>query len=365
MTGIWAQATSGSWQPMTPAGFVHEKDLHDLIESAPAMLPLAGAPRIAVVGREVRCGREFADLVGVEVDTGRPVVIEVKLAANADRRQALTQVLAYAAYLRRLDVAGFTSLLQTYLTTRQLESVAAAAEAAAGGDAAFTVDAFETRLADSLSAGRLRAVIVLDQAPADLVELVGYLQDVTSDRLALDLVVVTSYDVAGQRVLVPQLVEPDRSQVTATAAGTGKPAAMADILRGASAFEECIADSPAEHEPDLRRLLEWAEQLQRDHLAELYTSVGKGRWVLKPQVPRQRVSMICVWNDGGAYLSPFRSVFERLAPNALAHLDAAWPGAIGQGNYITHEHSEQLLDALRAAYVEAVGAAVGAAPEKT
>lgn len=63
--------------------------------------------------------------------------------------------------------------------------------------------------------------------------------------------------------------------------------------------------------------------------------------------------MICVWNDGGAYLSPFRSVFERLAPNALAHLEAAWPGAIGQGNYLTHEHSEQLLDALRAAYVEA------------
>jgi hypothetical protein len=30
-------------------------------------------------------------------------------------------------------------------------------------------------------------VIVLDEAPADLVELVGYLQDVTSDRLALDL----------------------------------------------------------------------------------------------------------------------------------------------------------------------------------
>ncbi len=42
------------------------------------MLPLAGAPTLAIVGREVICGRERADLVAIEVDTGRPVIIEVQ-----------------------------------------------------------------------------------------------------------------------------------------------------------------------------------------------------------------------------------------------------------------------------------------------
>lgn len=63
------------------------------------MLPLAGSPRLVVLGREVRCGTGWADLVAVEADTGVPVVIEIKLASNTDRRAVLTQVLGYAAYL--------------------------------------------------------------------------------------------------------------------------------------------------------------------------------------------------------------------------------------------------------------------------
>lgn len=201
MGGIWAQGAAGSWQPMAPAGFVDEADLHNLIEQTPTMLPLAGSPRLAVIGREVRCGREAADLVAVELDTGRPVVIEVKLAANSDRRQALTQVLGYAAYLRRLDVTGLAALVQTYLGKRGLGSIADAAAADAVDDPGFSGEALESRLADALAEGRLRAVIVLDTAPPDLVELVGYLQEVSNERLSLDLVTVSAYAVAGQRIL--------------------------------------------------------------------------------------------------------------------------------------------------------------------
>src|SRR5215207_5209960 len=93
MPGVWAKDDQDRWRALAATGFVSEADLHDLIEQTPAMLPLAGAPTLAIVGREVVCGRERADLVAVEVDTGRPVIIEVKLAANTDRRQALTQVL--------------------------------------------------------------------------------------------------------------------------------------------------------------------------------------------------------------------------------------------------------------------------------
>jgi RecB family endonuclease NucS len=99
MPGVWAKDGNDRWRPLTATGFVSEADLHSLIEQTPAMLPLAGTPTLAVVGKEVNCGRERADLLAIEIDTGRPVIIEVKLAANTDRRQALTQVLGLCRLL--------------------------------------------------------------------------------------------------------------------------------------------------------------------------------------------------------------------------------------------------------------------------
>jgi hypothetical protein len=353
MGGVWTNDDDGQWRPLPATGFVSEAELHDLIEQAPSMLPLAGSPRLAIVGREVRCGREWADLVAVETDTGRPVVIEVKLAANADRRQVLTQVLGYAAYIRRLDYDGFSSILRSYVNRQRYSSLNEAVEAAAQDDASFDEATFQALLEDSLAEGRLRAVIVLDSAPPDLVELVGYLQDVTNDRLSLDLVVVTAYDVGGRRMIVPQLVEPDRSQITAATAGTGKPASTSEIIVGAAPFEASIPEAPIEHQPMLQRLLDWAVELERDELAVLYTSEGKGRWVLNPRLPGQQRGMVVIWHESGGFLSPYRTVLEQEAPATLAKLDAAAPGQIGQGNYIKTEYDDQLLGLLRTAYEEA------------
>jgi hypothetical protein len=41
-----------------------------LVQQAPQMLPLAGSPQLTVLGREVRLGSGFADLIAVE-STGR------------------------------------------------------------------------------------------------------------------------------------------------------------------------------------------------------------------------------------------------------------------------------------------------------
>lgn len=353
MPGVWAKGTESSWRRLTATGFVSEAELHGLIEQTPAMLPLAGTSTLAIVGKEVACGRERADLIAIEVETGRPVIIEVKLAANTDRRQALTQVLGYASYLRRLDTNGLNTVLRGYLTKHGYASIAHAAKAAAQADPAFDDEAFQARFTDSLSDGRIRAVLVLDSAPADLVDLVGYLQEVTSDRLALDLVVVTAYEVAGQRILVPQLIEPDRTQVTAQLAGTGKPSSPGEIVPGTAEFAASIDAAPSNQQPKLRHLLAWAIKLEQDGLATLFTSIGKGRWVLNPRLPGQTRGMVSLWNDRGAYLSPYRTVFAQEAPAALAALDTKVPRQIGQGNYIRTEINDELLELLRNAYVEA------------
>jgi RecB family endonuclease NucS len=60
-------------------------------------LPKSYARPLTVLGREVRLGNGYADLLAVE-STGRLVVIEVKLSTNAESRRAVVaQVLSYAA----------------------------------------------------------------------------------------------------------------------------------------------------------------------------------------------------------------------------------------------------------------------------
>lgn len=96
---IW-QSVPGSaepWRQLAPVGFPSEVTLHTLVEQSPNLLPLSGEPTIIVLGSEVILPTGSADILAVEPD-GRLVVIEVKLANNAEARRAVVaQVLAYAA----------------------------------------------------------------------------------------------------------------------------------------------------------------------------------------------------------------------------------------------------------------------------
>ena len=87
MPPIWKKDDAG-WQLLAPTGFPDEAALHTLVEQAPQILPLAGAPRLVVVGREVMLGGGYADLIAIE-PLGRLSVIEVKLTRNAEARRAI------------------------------------------------------------------------------------------------------------------------------------------------------------------------------------------------------------------------------------------------------------------------------------
>src|SRR5260370_4806129 len=102
MTAIWQNDGSG-WHLLSPTGFTNEEKLHTLVEKAHQLLARAGSPRLIVLGREVQLGNGYADLVAIE-PTGRIAIVEIKLARNAEARRAvIAQVLAYAAYLWKLD----------------------------------------------------------------------------------------------------------------------------------------------------------------------------------------------------------------------------------------------------------------------
>ncbi|GIH73115.1 PDDEXK family nuclease [Sphaerimonospora thailandensis] len=350
MTGIW-QDTPEGLVPLPTQPFLREENLHDSIEQAPAMLPLRGQPRLVMLGREVPLGNGYADLVAVDADTGQPVVIEVKLAANADRRTVFTQVLGYASHLFRLSPEAFEELIRPHLTKRGASSIAEAVGAEIA-DGSVDLDVFRGRMTTALEEGRIRCVVVLDAASPDLIDLAGYLQAVTNERLDIDLVTVSAYEVQGTQVLVPQLIEPERSPLPPPVRPPS-PSREARPVAGSALFTASIDSADPAHREQLRLLSAWAHELESEGLATLYTTVGKGRWVLSPRLPGQTRSMIIIWNARGAYVSPQRTVIEAEAPKALARLDERFPNEIRQNNSLTNPVDQEILSLLRDAYVEA------------
>src|SRR5258707_9092060 len=136
MTDI-GKKSEASWELMKPAGFPAEKALLVCVADAPPLLPLSGQPQLAVVGKEVVLGSNYADVIAIET-TGRPVVIEVKLAQNSEARRAVVaQVLTYAAHIHQLTPADFTAILSSHLRARGFETLA---DAARGADQSSAFD---------------------------------------------------------------------------------------------------------------------------------------------------------------------------------------------------------------------------------
>ena len=203
-------------------------------------------------------------------------------------------------------------------------------------------------------------MLVLDQAPEELVRLIGYLEAVT-DGLLIDLIVITAFEVNGTQILVPQRIQPEE-QRTVTAAPTPSSSsgytravpAKGTLTPGADVFAESISRAEVEEQPALRRLYAWADSLEKAGLTYLNTYQGvSNRWTLLPRIPGDKAGLVTIYNDRGAYIAFNRSVFERRAPKSLPKVETiAAPTRVGQGTS-TRAVSEELLEALTDAYREA------------
>lgn len=352
MTAIWQHNLDG-WRLLSPSGFPDELALHGLVEQAPQILPLAGNPRLVVVGREVNLGGNSADLVAIEPD-GRLVIVEIKLAKNAEARRAVVaQILTYAAYFRGLDLETLElGILGSHLHKRGFARLSEAA-ASSAQNGSFDEGAFEQGLRESLGQGRFRSVLVLDDAPPELVRLVGYLEAV-ADKLLIDLITVAAYDLGGTQIVVPQRVEPERASPPVAVASMPKNDSVEIFAEGAEAFVASVDKVSAGHEPQMGRLLTWAATLENAGIAKLVTFLGKSGYAsLRPFVLGESIGLVTIIFDKGPVLCMYRSVFERRAPRSLAFIDQRSDlPKIGNGRY-TREISDELLVELTNAYREA------------
>lgn len=353
MTAIWKD-DGASWNLLLPTGFPDEATLHQLVAEAPHILPLSGIPQLAIIGAEVALAGNRADLIAIE-PSGRLAIIEIKLAQNAEARRAvIAQVLTYAAHLRGETPESVAEILNDHLSRRGFRSLLDAALSIDQIDEIDT-DEFERGLAHSLRSGGFRLVLVLDQAPPELVKLVGFLEAVTSE-LVIDLITVASYQIDESRIIVPRRVDPERELGTVAVAprGPAQTPSKGMFYRGPDEFLASIEDAEENDRPSLRRLANWALELEKIGVATLGAYRGKtGRVTLLPYIPGEDAGLVTIWNDRGAYLSFWRSVFERRAPIALKTIESMPTGLkIGQGN-TARDISDELLDLLSDAYREA------------
>ena len=80
----------------SPRAFQDEAALHRPVHQNPHLLPLVASLRLLVLGSEAQLGNGYADILAVE-PSGRPTIIEVKLASNREARRAVvSQVLVNA-----------------------------------------------------------------------------------------------------------------------------------------------------------------------------------------------------------------------------------------------------------------------------
>ncbi len=343
MMEIWTKDDKG-WKLSPPEGFEDEATLHGLIEKKPEMLQLSGKPTLFILGREVSLGSGYADLVAVET-SGRPVIVEVKLAKNNEARRAVVaQILAYAANLHGMS----HEQLADVLPKDGLEAVR---------EDAPDAQEFTDSLDEHLREGRFRLVFVLDEVPQELMTLVAYLEHVT-DKLLIDLVEVNSFEIGGTSIVLPQRVTPERHEVTVE--NTRNQSSTSPYRDGSGIFKDSIRRAPEGTHADLHRLLEWADNLEQRGLVRLRTAIGKNnkRFTLRPELVDQGVGLLTLWNDNGAAIQLTRSVFERNAPSFIERIEELTKTTMGQGNTVG-EFNDELLLALTEAYEHAANAQSG------
>jgi hypothetical protein len=87
--------------------------------------------------------------------------------------------------------------------------------------------------------------------------------------LLVDLVTVSSYEVDGSQILVPQRVDAERPKVE-LAPLISQAEAKGYLTEGSDDFAAAIDGAREEHRATLRRLTDWATLLQRERLVNRF-----------------------------------------------------------------------------------------------
>ncbi|WP_437853475.1 hypothetical protein [Sorangium sp. So ce363] len=177
--------------------FSHEKQLEDAVASFPNLLSMPEEPGLALVRQQVSLPDAGVLDILLVTSEGLPVVVEAKLARNAQsRREVVGQVVDYVSALTSFTVDELDGLVGGTLEAALRSLV---------GDSDDDFEKLWRAVGSNLRAGLARYLILVDEVPADLERIVRFLASRSS--LDIGLVTISRYrDVDGRYVLVPQHV---------------------------------------------------------------------------------------------------------------------------------------------------------------
>lgn len=320
------------------------------------MLPLAGSPRLFVLGREVPLGGGYADLLAVEA-SGRPVIAEVKLARSSEAKRAIVaQVISYAAFLQGFDVESLAKgPLSKSLADQDQVSILGMAMTQDQEDE-IDSETFESSLQEYLTNGMFRLVLIMDDSSVELERVIAYLDAVTKQSLTVDLITFRIYDVNGMEVAMPQRISPDLSLTSGSLSRPASKRTSKPIRSdGPGAFIASYAEIEGDDRQVFDMLVNWTKEIGKLQGVKLNTATGvnRNRFTLLPKLATDNAGLVTIWNDNKKpYISFWRGVFERRAPNSIEAVEKAAGIKIGHGN-VVNEITSALLDALKSAYLEA------------
>ena len=267
----------------------------------------------------------------------------------------MSQVLAYAAFLHGLDVAGLQQgPLRRHLEKADYGSILEAVQAQ-DQEGAVDVEAFSASMQEFLDQGNFRLVLVLDEVSAELERVIAYLDAITVQALTIDLITLKVYEVNGAQVALPQRVSPDiGATIPVAATGRGRPAASKGMLSdGPDAFRASVEGASEEAHATFDELIAWAERIASLPNVRLFSYSGTKFHTLLPRIMPGNAGLVTIWNDNQRpYITVYRSVFGWGAPNSIEAVERAIaPVTLGKGKIVSNI-TPHVLEALTAAYRE-------------
>jgi hypothetical protein len=171
--------------------------LEKAIADIPQLIPVDGLSaeplRFATLSSQWPAGSGAADVVLLASDAVLTVV-ETKLNRNPEaRREVVSQVIEYAAYLTEWSAAEIAERAGSTFKAAVEELV----------DDAETEDEFRSRLDKNLRDGRLRLLVAVDEVGEQALKLVTFLN--ANSNFEIYLLQVSAYEDSGVEIFVPTL----------------------------------------------------------------------------------------------------------------------------------------------------------------
>ncbi len=153
---------------ISSSDYTSERELQEILADNPTLLVNETDPSIALVQIEVNLPNTGkADILFVD-SSGLPIVVEVKLAKNAEsRREIVAQIFDYISSITQFTVDELDDLTDNQLLTA-ITSIS---------DKNNSTEQIWKLCSKNLRAGDVRVVLAIDKAPDELVRIVRFVND--------------------------------------------------------------------------------------------------------------------------------------------------------------------------------------------